>query len=40
VGVLNVLDPSPEVAAAANSAVGGVLPALAVVAAEVSALIA
>jgi signal transduction protein with GAF and PtsI domain len=39
VGVLNVLDPSPEVAAEARSAVGGPLPALAVVAAEVAALL-
>src|SRR5262249_12677244 len=34
IGVLNVLDPSPEVAAEAQCAVGGALPALAVVAAE------
>jgi signal transduction protein with GAF and PtsI domain len=39
VGVLNVLDPSPEVAAEARSAVGGALPAVAVVAAELAALI-
>jgi len=39
VGVLNVLDPSPEVAAEARLAVGGALPALAVVAAELLALI-
>ena len=39
VGVLQVLDPSPEVAAEARSAVGGVLPVLAVVAAELAALL-
>src|SRR5262245_61393525 len=39
VGVLNVLDPSPEVAAEAQCAVGGALPALAVVAAELAVLL-
>jgi signal transduction protein with GAF and PtsI domain len=39
VGVLQVLDPSPDVAAEAQSAVGGPLPALAVVAAELAQLL-
>jgi signal transduction protein with GAF and PtsI domain len=39
VGVLNVLDPSADVAADATATIGGVLPVLAVVAGEVAMLV-
>jgi signal transduction protein with GAF and PtsI domain len=39
VGVLTVLDPSPDVAAEATAVIGGVLPVLAVVAGDVATLV-